>query len=80
MRGHPSNKARFSIAQEWPYKRGTTVFITAQNLKQSEVKSSIYIIPIIYRTITEIQKKTEILIQVSISLLFYIYFDSSDLL
>ena len=25
MRGHPSNKARFSIPQGWPYKSGTTV-------------------------------------------------------
>ena len=24
-RGHPSNKARFSIPQGWPYERGTTV-------------------------------------------------------
>ena len=26
-RGHSSNKARFSIPQGWPYKRGTTVVV-----------------------------------------------------
>ena len=32
MRGHPSNTARFSIAQGWPYKRGTTVYNKKYNM------------------------------------------------
>ena len=30
-RGHPSNKARFSNSQGWPYKRGTTVYVIYDN-------------------------------------------------
>ena len=39
-RGHPSNKTRFTIPREWPYKRGTTVHVKLLQLKVKRIHKS----------------------------------------